>query len=152
MSAVRPAILNDLDALTVLLDGYRRFYQQASNEAACRTFLRARLERGDSFLLVHDTGRGPDGVVQLYPVFSTVSLSARWLLNDLFVMPGARRRGVGRALLQAAADLARERGVTSLMLRTGTHNHAAKALYASLGWQTSDDFDTYMHSLSEARS
>ncbi|REC95315.1 GNAT family N-acetyltransferase [Kushneria indalinina] len=152
MSAIRPATLNDLDALTVLLDGYRMFYQQGSDEAACRTFLYERLEHGDSCLLVHDTGHGPDGFVQLYPVFSTVSLSSRWLLNDLFVAPHARGRGIGRALMQAAANLAREQGVTSLMLRTQTHNHAAKALYESLGWQKSDDFDTYMLTLPATRS
>ncbi|WP_445620559.1 GNAT family N-acetyltransferase [Kushneria sp. Sum13] len=151
MSPIRLASSSDLEALTVLLDGYRVFYQQKSDTAACRTFLHERLQRGDSHLLVHDDGPGPDGFVQLYPVLSTVSLASRWLLNDLFVAPDARGRGIGRSLMQAAADLALEQGVPALMLRTQIHNHAAKALYESLGWQTNSDFDTYMLTLPVTR-
>ncbi len=144
MAAIRPATFTDLDALAKLLDGYRQFYQQESNEAACRAFLHERLEHSDSHLLIHETNDGPSGFVQLYPVLSTVSLAPRWLLNDLFVASEARGRGVGRALMQAAATLAREHGVTSLMLCTQTHNHAAKALYESLGWEKNEAFDTYL--------
>ncbi|ART63458.1 GNAT family N-acetyltransferase [Kushneria marisflavi] len=147
MSPVRTATLSDLDALTTLLDGYRVFYQQQSDEAACRGFLQERLERGDSYLLVHDAGHGPDAFVQLYPVLSTVSLAPRWLLNDLFVAPTVRGRGIGRALMQAAANLAREHGVASLTLSTQIHNHAAKALYESLGWEKNEAFDTYLLSV-----
>lgn len=150
MSPVRPATVSDLDALTGLLNGYRVFYQQTSDEAACRAFLQKRFDLGDSHLLVHDAGSGPEGFVQLYPLLSTVSLASRWLLNDLFVTPKARGRGIGRALMQAAADVARAHGVPSLMLRTQTHNHAAKALYASLGWQKNEAFDTYLLTLPEA--
>lgn len=151
MPAIRPATPADLDALTVLLDGYRLFYQQDSDAPACRGFLHQRLECGDSHLLVHDDGPGPDGFVQLYPVLSTVSLASRWLLNDLFVAQKARGRGIGRALMQAAADLALEQGVPALMLRTQIHNHAAKALYESLGWQKNSDFDTYILTLPATR-
>ncbi|WP_299258056.1 GNAT family N-acetyltransferase [uncultured Kushneria sp.] len=147
MPPVRTATLSDLDALTTLLDGYRVFYQQQSDEAACRGFLQERLERGDAYLLVHDAGHGTDAFVQLYPVLSTVSLAPRWLLNDLFVAPPARGRGIGRALMQAAANLAHEHGVAALMLRTQTHNHAAKALYESLGWEKNEAFDTYLLSV-----
>ncbi|MFC0336868.1 Ribosomal protein S18 acetylase RimI [Kushneria avicenniae] len=152
MSTVRPATLPDLEALTPLLDGYRVFYQQASDEAACRAFLQKRLEQGDSHLLVHDAGHGLEGFVQLYPLLSTVGLASRWLLNDLFVAPKARGRGIGQALMQAAADVARAHNVPSLMLRTQTHNDAAKALYESLGWQKNGDFDTYTLTLPETGS
>ncbi|SPJ32066.1 GNAT family N-acetyltransferase [Kushneria phyllosphaerae] len=147
MSNIRTANSFDLDALAVLLNDYRVFYQQDSDEAACRGFLHKRLERGDSCLLVHDAGHGPDGFVQLYAMLSTVSLASRWLLNDLFVAPQARGRGIGRALMQAATARAQEHGASSLMLRTQTHNHAAKALYESLGWQKNEAFDTYLLSV-----
>lgn len=147
MSAIRPVHFSDLDALVPLLNGYRTFYQQVSDPTACRVFLGERLQRGDSWLLIHESEQALTGFVQLYPMLSTVSLASRWLLNDLFVIPEARGRGVGRALMQAAADLAREHGVPSLMLRTQTHNHVARTLYASLGWQKNDDFDIWMLTL-----
>ncbi|MFC0268147.1 GNAT family N-acetyltransferase [Kushneria aurantia] len=143
MTDIRTATLDDLDALVPLLDGYRVFYGQNSHQAAAREFLHQRLTQGDSHLLVHDSGAGPDGFVQLYPLLSTVSLAPRWLLNDLFVDPEARGRGTGRALMNAAAELANAHGVPGLMLRTQTHNHTAKALYASLGWQCDRAFENW---------
>jgi [ribosomal protein S18]-alanine N-acetyltransferase len=65
-----------------------------------------------------------------------------------------RRRGIGRALLEAAFAWARERGMTGLTLRVFPHNEAALALYRSAGFvavqrrerdvkrQTGDVWDT----------
>ena len=50
-------------------------------------------------------------------------------LQDLFVDPEARGRGVGRALIEAVADASRERGAEKLYWLTQTHNAAARALY-----------------------
>jgi ribosomal protein S18 acetylase RimI-like enzyme len=47
-----------------------------------------------------------------------------------------RRRGHGRALMLAAEDVLRERGVTSLGLNVFGHNPGARALYDSLGYET----------------
>ena len=52
----------------------------------------------------------------------------------LAVSPPARGRGLGRALLRAAADHAASLGVRSLFLEVGTENPAALALYAGLGF------------------
>lgn len=140
----RQATLTDLDALVPLLDGYRVFYGQAPDRAAARDFLSRRLTRGDSRLLVHEDDDGTLlGFVQLYPLFSTVGLAPQWLLNDLFVAPEARRRGVGRALMRGAEALARSAGVARLTLATQVENRTAKALYESLGWRCDRIFDHY---------
>ncbi|WP_168011902.1 GNAT family N-acetyltransferase [Halomonas salinarum] len=148
---VRPATHDDLPALGELVDGYRRFYGQTSDLAAARDFAASRLALGDSHLLVDE---GPDGalrgLVQLNPTLSTVRLAVRWILGDLYVAPEARRQGVGRALMNAARTLAESRGVSQLRLQTQVENHAAKALYASLGWRCDDDFDHYALSLPAA--
>jgi GNAT superfamily N-acetyltransferase len=47
------------------------------------------------------------GFVQLFPSFSSVRAAAIFVLNDLFVLPSARRIGVGAQLLRAAAEKAR---------------------------------------------
>ncbi|MGQ4878688.1 GNAT family N-acetyltransferase [Billgrantia sp. LNSP4103-1] len=141
---VRPATPNDLDPLSELLDGYRRFYRQAPDVQAARRFLEARLEQGDSYLLVHEGPKGElQGFVQLYPLLSTVRLAPLWLLNDLFVAPEARRGGVGRALMSAARELAEAHGVGHLKLATEIDNRTAQALYESLGWQRDTTFYHY---------
>lgn len=150
MHGIRFATVSDLDALSLLLDGYRRFYDQPGDVAAARAFLVQRFALSDSRLLVHEDEDGHGvltGFVQLYPVLSTVSLAPRWILADLYVSPEARGRGTGRSLMRAAAELARDHGVPRLTLNTQTHNHTAQRLYESLGWQRNDDFYAYTFEL-----
>jgi len=56
-------------------------------------------------------------------------------LKRLFVPPAARRRGVATALLAAAEDAARVRGLRALHLVTGTLQPEAIALYEREGWR-----------------
>lgn len=61
---------------------------------------------------------------------------ASFHVADLGLMVAAshRRHGIGRALLEAAADWAREVGVTKLELHVFPHNDAALALYEDFGF------------------
>ncbi len=145
---IRHAATLDLVPLAALLDGYRVFYGQASDPDAARRFVDRRLALGDAHLLVHEEDDGNlTGFVQCYPLFSTVRLAPLWRLNDLFVTPRARGRGVGRALMRAAVDLARAEGVQHLALATGIDNRTAQALYASEGWRRDEAFHHYALSL-----
>lgn len=145
MATIRTATINDLDILSELLDGYRQFYQQPSDIDAARDFLRQRLGQGDSFILVSENSEGTlTGFVQLYPGVSTVGLNARWTLNDLFVLPGCRDKGTGRALMEAATQLAHDHGVARLILMTQVENERAQRLYESLSWQRNTAFYGYL--------
>jgi GNAT superfamily N-acetyltransferase len=53
----------------------------------------------------------------------------------MWVAPDARRRGVGRALVEAVAGWARTRGATRLELSVTDRAGAATALYAGLGFE-----------------
>lgn len=53
---------------------------------------------------------------------------------ELFVEVPWRRRGVGRLLMERAAEMSAERGATYLVVRTWHSNEAAKAFYASVGY------------------
>ncbi|MEW9573094.1 N-acetyltransferase family protein [Rhodanobacter sp. Si-c] len=141
---IRRATFHDLDSLVPLFDGYRQFYGKASDEAGAREFLTARLRLNESMILLARDGHGAAlGFTQLYPLFSSVRMVRTWLLNDLFVAASARRRGVAKALLEAAATQTRNLGAASLSLSTAHDNLAAQALYESLGWQRDTQFREY---------
>jgi ribosomal protein S18 acetylase RimI-like enzyme len=55
-------------------------------------------------------------------------------LAELYVVPDLRGRGLGRALLEAAMDLARERGADHIDLNTAESDTAARGLYESMGF------------------
>jgi ribosomal protein S18 acetylase RimI-like enzyme len=74
------------------------------------------------------------GVVQLRYRWSVWRAAEDCELEDLFVSAQARRGGVGRALLAAAIERARERGARRIALDTAERNEAAVALYRSFGF------------------
>ena len=67
---------------------------------------------------------------------------AEWLdaedceLEDLFVREEAQGRGLGRALVEATIERARERGCRRIQLDTGEENVPAISLYESLGFRS----------------
>jgi ribosomal protein S18 acetylase RimI-like enzyme len=79
-------------------------------------------------------GEGPDGFAELRfrPSLYTGALDA--YLEELYVTPECRGRGLGRALLDAAMDHARERGAAHIDLGTSETDVAARALYESAGF------------------
>jgi ribosomal protein S18 acetylase RimI-like enzyme len=66
------------------------------------------------------------------------------LIADLWVDPTARRAGVGRALMQAAAAHARDRGALELVWAVFAPNRLAVAFYESLGATFLRDLE-FMH-------
>jgi len=140
---IRRATPADLDALGVLFDAYRRFYDQPADLPRARAFVEARLARGESVVFVADTGAGLAGFCQLYPTWCSVEAGPIFVLYDLFVADEARRGGTGRALMLAAQAHAREAGAVRLDLTTAHTNTRAQALYESLGWKRDEAFRTY---------
>ena len=70
-----------------------------------------------------------------------------WILHDLCVVPEQRRRGVARALMEAARVLAAETGTEGLSLSTATDNFGAQSLYESLGYRRDKKFIYYFLAL-----
>lgn len=137
---IRQAAPVDLDALSVLFDGYRQFYGRDSDLAAAKQFLSDRLRHAESVAFIAYDGINPAGFTQLYPSFSSVSLGRIFILNDLFVSQSGRRKGIGSALISAAVDYAQAAGAIRLALSTAHTNTSAQALYESKGWERDDDF------------
>ena len=146
-SEIIRADLQHIDILTPLFNGYRQFYGQVSDPDPCREFLTARLKNEQSVILLAQTGEVASGFTQLYPAFSSVSMRSTWILNDLFVAPDFRRTGVGRQLVLAATEFARETNAARLLLCTEVNNAAAQQLYEQLGWAKDGAFHYYKYQL-----
>ncbi len=147
-AAIRQASVFDLDAIVPLFDAYRQFYGRASDPQGARAFLRERFEHGQSLILLARTGSGDAvGFTQLYPSFSSTAMARIFVLNDLFVVPDARRHRVGWQLLEAAASHARALGAVRLTLSTAVDNVVAQALYRANGWLRDDQFHVFQKSL-----
>ena len=135
---IRQATPDNLDTVARLFDLYRVFYGKSSDPALARDFIQARMTHGESVILLAESGSDAVGFTQLYPAFSSVSATRTWILNDLLVLPEARRQGVARALLVAAADFARADGALRLEMETDHDNATAQALYRAMGWTPYD--------------
>ncbi len=145
---VRRATLRDLEQLVPLFDAYRQFYGKPSDLLVARQFLADRMARGQSVVLIAEGSNGVAiGFAQLFPSFSSILSAPIYILHDLFVAPGARRRGVGTRLLKAAAEAGRAAGAVRLELSTGVTNLSAQRLYEALGWKRDDEFYQYGLSL-----
>ena len=141
---IRRATPADLDVAARLFTGYLRFYGKDTPEAQARAFVAERLAKQDSVFLLAEASSGEAiGFTQLYPAFASLSLAPSWILNDLYVEPAARGRGVGEALMQAARELAMSDGSAELMLQTARSNTTAQRLYEKLGWQRDEEFLVY---------
>ncbi|MET0580528.1 MAG: GNAT family N-acetyltransferase [Pseudoxanthomonas sp.] len=135
---IRRANVEDADAVAPLFDLYRSFYQQPSDLALARRFIGERLQREQSVILLAELDRKPVAFTQLFPSFSSVRAGRSWILNDLYVHACARRKGIARALLDAAADFARIDGAIRLELETDPDNRSAQSLYRHMGWEPYD--------------
>jgi GNAT superfamily N-acetyltransferase len=143
MVAIRRAAVDDLDLVAPLFDAYRRFYRLPSEPELGRRFLQDRFERGESVVFLAFADGAAAGFTQLYPSFSSGAMARIFILNDLFVAPEARRHGVGRALLEAAADFGRGAGAARLALSTEVTNATAQSLYEKAGWKRDTVFCAY---------
>ncbi len=140
---IRQATRADLDSLVPLFDTYRRFYRQPSEPERVKRFLCNRFEQNDSVIFLAFERTVAIGFAQLYPSLSSVSMGRIFILNDLFVVPEARGRGAGTALLQAAANYGRQAGAVRLVLSTETGNAQAQSVYEKFGWKRDTAFYVY---------
>jgi GNAT superfamily N-acetyltransferase len=65
-------------------------------------------------------------------------------VKRMYVRPAARRRGVAQAVLATLEATAREMGLRTLRLETGTRQPEAKALYEKQGYQRIPCFGEYV--------
>lgn len=95
--------------------------------------LREAIAGEPSAVLVAEEGGEAIGLCTAYLDLNSVRFGLRCWVEDLVVDPARRSQGAGGALLDAAADWARERGTTHLELDTGLARTDAQRFYARRG-------------------
>jgi GNAT superfamily N-acetyltransferase len=132
---IRPATATDIPALVALMT---TFYAESEfvlpAEPATRAFeaLLADPRLGAAWLAL--VNGAPAGHAVLTVCFSMEYGGLRGFVDDLYVRPDARGRGVGAALLDAIRAAAVARGVRALHVETGPDNATARRLYARAGY------------------
>lgn len=129
----------ELSETSFLLNEYRKFYKQPSDLPAATQFLKDRLENNESIVYIAIIEDEVVGFVQLYPTFSTVSLKAAYILNDLYVKPSARKNGVAQALMNRCYDFCEEKEARYITLETSVTNKSAQKLYKKMDMHIEDD-------------
>ena len=144
MIKIEQATANDLDKLAILFDQYRVFYQKASDIASAQEFLSERMTAKESVIFISlSDEKVMTGFTQLYPIFSSTRMKRLWLLNDLFVDPNYRGKGISVALIDKAKELARQTGACGLTLETAKTNKIGNSLYPKVGFGLDEDHNYY---------
>lgn len=144
---IRPATTADLPALGRLGAHLMRVHHEFDRlrflapgddpERGYAWFLGTQLEDADAVLLVADDDGGVIGYVwaAIEPLSWKDLRDTCGYVHDLVVDPGARGRGAGRALLDAAVDWLRGRGMPRVVLGTAEQNVVARTLFARAGFR-----------------
>jgi ribosomal protein S18 acetylase RimI-like enzyme len=131
--AIRLATAADAPAFGRLLHAFNVEFDEPTPDAQVIAERAGPLiESGEVTILL--AGEQPGGFAQLRfrPSLYTGALDAH--LEELYVVPERRGLGLGRALLDAAMQHARERGAAHIDLGTSEDDVAARALYESAGF------------------
>jgi GNAT superfamily N-acetyltransferase len=128
---VRPAELADEARWRDLWDGYTRFYEREPVEEITRHAWRRVHDPAAPVhaIVAQDPAVGVVGIANYVIQESTSALTPACYLQDLYVDPAVRARGVGRALIDWLWTETRARGWSSLYWLTHETNARARALY-----------------------
>ncbi len=85
----------------------------------------------------------PVGFAVFFHNFSTFAGKAGIYLEDLFVEPEFRKKGIGKALLRHLANLTKERGCSRLDWAVLDWNISAIGFYEKLGAEAMNDWTVY---------
>lgn len=129
----------DLSALLPLMRAYCEFYETDPRDDRLVALSRALLDdpgEGVQYL-ARDADGAAIGFATVFWSWSTTEATRIGIMNDLYVAPEHRGRGVGRALIEACRGACRKRGVGRLVWETAPDNEVAQRLYDSTGASSS---------------
>jgi GNAT superfamily N-acetyltransferase len=144
---IRPATAADEAAVLALLE--ELFEPPGSRppdytEDRGREGFRAAVRNPDADVLVAMDGDGLVGLASVYADIQSIRYGKRCWLQDLVVTSEYRGRKVGRQLLAAATEWARDRGCTHLELASGAGRLDAHRFYKREGMEQSYNFQLWI--------
>ncbi len=134
----------DLDDLAPLVRAYCDFYEVTPSDDDLRSFSRLLIADPDQVgiqLIARDEAGRPLGYATLYWSLSSLSASRIAIMDDLFVQPDARGRGVADALIEECRARAGRRGATAVTWQTAKTNRRAQRVYERVGARRTEWFD-----------
>ncbi len=144
MSAdIRPVTAQDIPALLPLIEQYWLFEDLAGFDPARvgrelgRAIADPKLASGWIAVV---RGEAVGYLLAVY-VFSLEHLGLTAEIDEFFLLPSARGKGVGVALLRLAEAEFVRRGCTNVFLQLGKGNDAARAFYRAHGYGEREGFD-----------
>jgi len=141
---IRQARITDLELLSELFDAYRVLSREDSDVDKARAFLTERLSNRDSEIFVCETiDNNLVAFVQLFPLFSSTRMKKLWLLNDLFVTPEHRGKGISVKLIERAKKLVVDSAACSMILETEKSNVIGNNLYPKTGFEKNEASNFY---------
>ena len=106
-------------------------------ETTRRDLIPALRQHPTTMILLAYRGTEPVGLAICFRGFSTFAARPLMNIHDYYVAPNCRGTGVGRLLLAAVEQRAREIGCCKLTLEVQENNHRARGVYAAAGFTRS---------------
>jgi len=143
MMKIKRATLDDLAELVIAFEAYRIWYRKEPNLEEAKQFLKERIENKESVIFIATDSNKVLGFTQLYPLFSSTRMKRLWLLNDLFVHPEHRGKGISKDLIDAAKNLCRQTNGCAVMLETEISNEIGNKLYPATDFELNSSHNFY---------
>lgn len=139
---IAPATPDDVPVLLALIGALAEYEKLSDQLRATPEALREHLfgPRKYAEAVVARVGGEPVGYALWFHNYSTFLAKPGLYLEDVFVLPGRRGSGVGRALLRAVARVARERGCGRLEWSVLDWNEPAIGFYRRIGADVMPDW------------
>ncbi len=127
---IRPVVAADFPQWAPLWAGYNTFYKRVLPDAVTQVTWRRFLDPAEPMhaLVAEDNGQLRGLVHYLFHRFTSM-VEDNCYLADLFTNQAARGKGVGKNLIEAVYDKAREAGCTRVYWQTHETNAVAQVLY-----------------------
>jgi GNAT superfamily N-acetyltransferase len=140
---IRPATVADVPALVPLVEQYWAFEDITHFDLPQVSRVLSRALSDPARMSGWVARMDGDAVAYLLAayVFSLEHLGLTAEIDEFFVLPGARGRGLGNRLLQLAEAEFRARGCTNVFLQIGRGNDGARVFYRANGFAERAGFE-----------
>lgn len=122
---------SNLPDVLPLVSEYQKFYKapEVSNQQNSEFFSQFGIDSLLGCQFIYREGDRAVGFATVYFSFSSTIAAKVGVLNDVYVQPNARRKGIAEALINHCRDYAAKQGAVRLQWVTATDNEQAQALY-----------------------